>query len=386
MKALRWSLGIVGAVVVLLVLTLVIVTQLINPDHYRGETERLVSRYTGRPFVIEGHLRLDWYPWLTLELGAARLGNRPGMHGPDLITWRSARIPVRLLPLLLHRRIELGTIRVRGADIHLWRTADGVGNWQHLRVRTTPGSAAGTPPSLGGLLLRDATLEYAARTGTIRLRHWQLHLGAWAPGQPLSVRTRFILQAPKAPRAGVPVRFAAPDVRIQTTPLLLTAPQWTMTVASAALSGALRFADAGAEAHASGTLELAVPSVRRLIAQWGLKIRLPRDPAALGALSVSGRWQLRGGALRIEPLNARLDTTTLTGWAARSGGAHARWTFALHANHIDFSDYLPPARKHPKPLKLPLATLRALRAQGTLTVNRATFGGTAMRDVRLQVQ
>lgn len=387
MKALRWSLAILGAVALLLVLAVFIATQLINPDAYRGEAERLVSRYTGRPFHIEGNLRLTWYPWLTLGMGAAQLGNPPGVRGPDLIAWRSARVPVRLLPLLLYRRIELGTIQVRGADIHLWRTAQGVGNWQHLLVSApASGSRSGAPLALGGLILRDATLELAASSGTIRLRHWQLDLGAWRTGQPLSVRTRFVLQAPKVPPAGVPIRFSARDLRMQMSPLSLAAPQWRLTVASAALAGALHYTNTGRQPRATGTVALTVPSVRGLIGQWGLKMRLPKDPAALGRLSLSGHWRLSGGALRIAPLTARLDATTLTGWAQHTGGAQARWTFDLHANQINFGAYLPPTRKSPKPLKLPLTLLRALRAQGTLTVSHATFGGTSMRDVRLQVQ
>ena len=386
MKALRWSLGILGVLVLLIGLAALIATELINPNDYRGEAERLVSRYTGRPFVIEGDLRLGWYPWLTLGIGAARLGNPPGMRGPDLIEWRSALVPVRLLPLLLHRRIELGTIRVSGADIHLWRNAQGVGNWQHLLVSSpAAGAASGPAPPIGGLVLDDATLVFAAATGTVRLRRWQLHVGAVRPGRPFSLRTRFILQAPKVPPAGVPIHFAARDLRAQSAPLDFTAPHWTLTVASAALSGALQFAEAGAQPRASGAIALTVPSLRGLIGQWGLKMRLPKDPAALGALSLSGRWRLQGGALRIEPLTARLDATTLTGWAQRCGGAAPSWSFDLHANQINFSNYLPPSRKQPKPLQLPLAMLRALRAQGTLTISRATYGRTSMRDLRLQV-
>ncbi len=384
MRALRWSLGILAGVLLLLVLAALIATQVINPDDYRGEAERLVTRYTGRPFLIQGHLRLGWYPWLTLGIGAARLGNRPGMQGPDLISWRSARIPVRLLPLLLHRRIELGTIRLSGAHIHLWRAADGAGNWQQL-LAGTASSGSGPAPAFGGLILRHATLEWVGASGTVRLEHWQLQLGAWAPSQPFSVRTRLILKAPKLPPAGVPVRFSAARLRLQTVPLRLAAPHWKLTLASAAASGALQFDD-NVHPQADGTLALTVPSVRSLIAQWGLKMRLPKDPAALGPLSLSGQWRLRGGALRLEPLTARLDTTTLTGLADHSGGAQPRWTFDLHADHIDFSDYLPPTRRHPKPLKLPLAMLRALKADGTLTVSRARIGSTVMRDVQLQVQ
>lgn len=386
MKALRWSLIIVGAATALLVLAAVLATQLINPDAYRGELERLVSRETGRPFRIDGHLRLGWYPWLALDIGTARLGNRPGMHGADLLAWRSARIPVRLLPLLMHRQLELGTIRVRGADIHLWRTAAGLGNWQRLLGHASPSTTATATPRLGGLILHNATLEYAAAGRTIRLSHWQLTLGPWRAGQPFSVRTHFLLQAPQVPAAGVPVRFSARNLSIQTAPLQIKAPQWALKVASAAAAGALQLRALGNGASGAGSLRLTVPSVRGLISQWGLKMRLPKDPAVLGALSISGRWQLRGGTARIEPLAVRLDTTTLTGWALRSGGTHPRWRFDLHANQIDIGQYLPPTRKHPKALKLPIALLRALHARGTLTVGRATLRGTELRDVRLRVQ
>lgn len=387
MKALRWSLGIIGAVLVVLVLAVVIATQLINPNDYRGTIERLVQRYTGRPFHIEGRMHLKWYPWLTLRVGAARLGNRPGASGPDLIDWRSARIGVRLLPLLLHRRVELDTLRVRGADIHLWRSTDGTANWQHLLVRSAPsGASSGARLTLGGLILRDATIVFHEPGKTIRLTHWQLHLGPWSRGQPLSVQTRFVLHAPKVPPGGVPVSFTAHDLGVRSAPLTVTAPQWRLTVANAAVSGALRFGDLRAHPSASGHLALSIPSVRALIGRWDLKMRLPRNRSVLGALSVSGYWRLHDGAVRVEPLIARLDDTTLTGWVARSGGPQPHWTFALRADQINLDHYLPPTRKHPKPLTLPLATLRALHARGTLTVKRAVIGGSTMREMRLQVQ
>ena len=386
MKALRWSLIVLAELVALLVLAALLVTELVNPDAYRGEIERLVARDSGRPLLIQGHLRLGWYPWLTLEVGPARLGNRPGLRGPDLLTWRSARVPVRLLPLLLHRRIELGTIELDGADIHLWRAANGLGNWQNLLATPTAPATSTTAPSIGGLVLRDATLVYTAGSASVELRQWQLHLGAWAPGRPISLRTRFLLRAPHVPPAGVPVRFSVRRLRVQSAPLRVRTPQWMLTVASAALSGALQFTAGRTGPDAAGTLALTVPSVRGLIDTWGLKMRLPKDPSALGALSVSTRWRLGAGTVRLAPLAARLDATTLTGWASGSLGAHPRWRFGLTADQIDFDDYLPPTRRHPKPLQLPLARLRALPLQGTLTVGRATIAGTRMRRVELRVQ
>jgi uncharacterized protein involved in outer membrane biogenesis len=385
MKVLRWSLGIFGAVVLLLALALFVVTRLINPDQYRGELERLVRRDTGRPLQIEGHLRLEWYPWLTLRIGAARLGNVAPLRGPGLVSWRSARLPVRLLPLLLHRRIEIGTIRIDGAHIHLWRTATGRDNWQPL-VAAPPGRPASAPPSLGGLVLRDATLRYTAASGVIRLTHWQLHLGAWQPARPFALTTRFQLYAPQLPAGGLPVTFRARDLDVRTSPLALAAPQWHLTAANAALSGSVQFTEPNAQPRATGDLTVQISSVRTLIAQLGLKMRLPTDPAAFGRLTLSGHWNLHGGALRIDPLSVKLDQTTLTGWLAHSGGTEALWTFGLTADRIDFSHYLPPTRPHTQSVKLPLALLRKLHAHGVLIVHRAQFGTTTLRDARLQVQ
>lgn len=385
MKALRWSLGILAAVVLLIALALLVLTQVINPDQYRGELQRIVTRDTGRPLQIEGHLRLEWYPWLTLRIGAARLGNLAHSHGPALLTWRSARLPVRLLPLLLHRRIEVGTVRIRGADIHLWRTAAGVGNWQPLLAGRSSGPSI-APPSIGGVVLRDATLQYATASGVIRLTHWQLHLGAWQPGRPFALATGFLLQAPKLPAGGIAITFKAGHLKVRTAALAFAAPHWQLTAASAVLSGSLQFADSNAGARAAGELTVRVPSVRALMTQLGLKMRLPKDPTALQGLRLSSHWVLKAGAVRIEPLSAQLDQTTLTGWIAHSGGPDARWTFALNADRIDFSRYLPPSRKSSKPLDLPLALLRKLHAQGTLTVHRAQLGSATLRDARLHVQ
>lgn len=387
MKALRWTAGILAAVLSLGVLALFVCTELINPNQYRGEVDRLVTRYTGRPFVIEGTLRLAWFPWLALHVGPARLGNLPGETGPALLSWRSASLRVRLLPLLLHRRMEIGTIRVSGADIHLWRTASGAANWRDLIAHSpASGSSSGTLPVIGGLILRDATLKFREPGTTLRLTHWQLRVGAWQPGRPVSVSTAFVLHTPALPPSGVPIRFTTRGTRFATAPLELSAPRVTLNVANARLAGRIRFTEAAMHPTGEGTLTLEVPSLRALIGELGFTMHLPKNRSVLRTVSASGRWRLADGALRVAPLSARLDATTLTGWIERSGGARPLWTFDLAADHIDLADYLPARRQPVKPLKLPLAALRALHAEGTVTVQRATFNGTTVRGLRLHVQ
>ena len=386
MRIARWILGLAAALVLLLAAALVTLTLFINPDHYRGEIDRRVSLATGRPFVIEGHLRLSWFPWLTVRVGPARLGAAPGQAGPDLIDWRSARVSVRLLPLLLHRRLDIGQIRLRGADIHLWREPDGRGNWQDLLARGHSQSAPPAAlPAVGGLDIADGTLHYVDSRGTpITLTHWQLHVSAWRSGAPLTVRTRFLLQG--GPRPGVPVRLRVKRLQLESSPLAVSAPAVSLEVADVTVRGSATLRRSATRLGGSGSLALEVPSVRRLITLLHIKARLPKNPATLGKFSLKGRWRLTDGALALDPLTARLDATTLTGWVDRSGGPRPLWRFALEADRIDVGRYLPPTRKHPKPLVLPIKALRALHARGTLTVERARYKGTTLRNVRLTVQ
>jgi AsmA protein len=409
----RWILGIAVAAVLLVAVAALIATRLINPDRYKGAIESAVRRETGRPFVLEGHLRLAWFPWLGVRTGPARLGNPAGTAGPDLLDWRSAQVRVRLLPLILHRQLEMGRVQIVGADIHLRRGPDGGGSWDDLiaRLRQTGTAAAGTstaatPSTWGGLELESSSLDYLDQRSHqhVSLSGWRLRVGPWRAGEPLSVSTRFLLhldttgsraagsRAPapgsplSLPPAGVSVSLDVPRLQLRQTPLTVSARRWSLQVADAKLHGAVDATrDAAGLMTASGSLAADVPSLRALAQSLGIGLPAVADPAAFGKLTLAGSWQYRNGALTVAPLAAGLDATVLKGWIARSAGPRSTWTFALRADQVDFSRYLTQARQS-KPLELPVSALRAVHARGTLELDRARIDGTTLKDVLLQVQ
>jgi len=402
----RWILGIAGAVVLLAVGAALLATLVINPDRYRGNIENAVRRDTGRPFALAGHLRLTWYPWLGMRMGAARLGNPPGIAGPDLLDWRSAELRVRLLPLLLHHRLEIGRIRIVGADIHVHRGPRGESSWDDLIARLRPrGTASPWAITWAGLDLEQTSLEYVDERSLeqVSLTDWQLTVGPWPPAQSLSLGTSFVLRAntlgvhgsPAAagslqlPPDGVRMSLEVPRLQVATAasgPVEVLAPQWSLRVADAQLAGAIDATrDAAGALTASGSLTAAVPSLRDLAATLGFGLPKVQDPAALRLLSLSGKWSYRNGVLTVKPLTAKLDSTTLTGWAARTARPRPSWTFALRADQVDFGRYLTQTKEQ-KPPELPVSALQALHAQGTLELERARIGGTTLTDVRLQVQ
>jgi AsmA protein len=405
-RVVRWVLGIAAAGVLLAVAAALIATLVIDPDRYKGEIESTVQGETGRPFVLEGHLRLTWFPWLGVRTGAARLGNPPGAGGPDLLDWQSAQVRVRLLPLLLHRQLEVGRIRIVGADIRLRRGSDGRGSWDDLIARlesgsrtsaTPPAASTGTrasaasPATLAGLDLEQSSLDYVDERSRehVSVAGWQLSVGPWSAGEPLSLSTSFVLHADgpgagglRLPPAGVAVSLDVPRLKVQATPLDAAAPRWSLQVGEAKLQGAVDASrKVAGQLTASGSLTAAVPSLRQLAHALGIGMPVLEDPAALGPLSLSGSWSYRAGALTVKPLSAKLDSTTITGWVAYSGA----WTFALRADQVDFGRYLTHSKQQ-KPLELPVSALRALHAQGTLRLDRAQVDGTTLKDARLQVQ
>ena len=70
MKAIKWIIGIVVGVLVLVIALLLIVPQFIDIQKYKPEIEKQAEQATGRPFSIGGDLRLSLFPWAVIGLSA----------------------------------------------------------------------------------------------------------------------------------------------------------------------------------------------------------------------------------------------------------------------------------------------------------------------------
>ncbi len=128
-RLIKWLLfGVVG-IVALVVALVVAIVLLVDPNDYRDDIARLVHENTGQQLVIEGDIRLSFFPWLGLDLGRTRLENREGFGEQPFVQVESAGIAVRLLPLL-RREVVMDTVRMDGLLVHLVRNEQGEGNWE----------------------------------------------------------------------------------------------------------------------------------------------------------------------------------------------------------------------------------------------------------------
>jgi AsmA protein len=384
----KWTFIVVGSLLLLLVITVIVITSIIDPNRYRTKVEDIVGDLAGRPLVIEGDLQITWYPWLGVKTGPARLDNLPGVLGPPIAEWGSVAVAAKLFPLL-KGQVVIDRIRLQSPHIHLRRDAQGHGNWENLGPRTPSSpTAQKTPPQIAGLEVREGMLEYVDEMSglQINLSNLELDIGEWQLAQPLPIHTRFLVHSDSLPASGVWVQADTPALTVRLDPLSVEIPKLSIRIADAQINGDLTSKTLPEAFETHGSLVLHVPSVRKLAHDLAVDQTLPHDPTTLGPLELTTDWSYADGGLTAKPLALKLDGVSFDGWVERSASPKSEWRFELHGDHIDLGRYVNVDSTKKKPFELPVQALRAFNANGSLVFDRADIADSHLTDVRLKLQ
>ena len=120
-----------GAIVVLGVAGYVVLAAALDPNKLRADLQEAVRRQTGRELTVAGgvHLTFGLSPQFVVEDVA--LANLPGGSRPQMLTARSIRAQLALLPLLGGDAV-ISALTVEQPNLLLEKTADGTPNWQFV--------------------------------------------------------------------------------------------------------------------------------------------------------------------------------------------------------------------------------------------------------------
>jgi AsmA family protein len=126
-----WAGGVFGVLVV----ALVAFVTFADWNALKGPISRMASAATGREIVIAGDLDVDPWSWTPeIRVSGLRIGNTPRYHERGTFAEvEEADAAVRLLPLFIGR-FDFVRIDLRGADVNLYRSAEGISNWSPERV------------------------------------------------------------------------------------------------------------------------------------------------------------------------------------------------------------------------------------------------------------
>lgn len=217
MKALKWTLGIVAGMVLLVVVAIAIVGATFDPNRYKPEIVDLVKQNTGRTLTMDGNIALTFFPRIGAHVEKVALSG-PGGKG-SFARVEDARVAVALLPLL-SKQVIVDRVTLAGLSVDLVRHKDGRTNFDDLAGKGAkpgekpvqkPAPPAGAPLAIdiGGIALKNANIGWRDEsTGTdLRLSSVNLETGRIASGVPGKLELSAKIDG-KQPAARVEIELA----------------------------------------------------------------------------------------------------------------------------------------------------------------------------------
>jgi len=386
-RLIKWvSLGL-GALVALVVLGVLVIVWLVDPNSFKSQIESAVRDRTGREFALVGDIELGFFPWLSLSTGEGRFGNPPGFGAEPLASWKSAKLGVKLMPLL-RGEVIADRIFLSGADLRLVRHADGGANWLGLGgdEPADPGAKT-TQINVDGLAIENSRLLFIDEAVPRRIEITGLNLttDGISPGEPFTdTEIAGLLHMDGFAAEGVPFRLEVPEVKLPADFSTVDVPEFSVAFggfeADGKVGGAL-----GEKPALAGRVETNRFDPRALLESVGIAPPRTTDSQALGKVQFGGNWAFNDGAVRIDPFSLDLDETHFVGSFSRTAGTDALGEFLLAGTSIDIARYIPPTDPASEPFILPTATLKALRFRGEIRLERATLDDIDMKGVTLRL-
>ena len=444
MKSLfKWLLVGVAALLLAAVVLVVAVVTLVDPMQYQALVIDQVRERTGRELLLAGPVELDLLPCCAVRIDKATLGNPPGFPAETFLSIDSARLGLRLWPLLTRRAVEIGSVTIEGLQANLLARKDGSNNWHFDGDEAAnPDSISGTREaadfSVASIELNNATLSYTdeadgsryrieeldVRTGPIRTDA-PVDLRASLKATDLSDNTRVTLQisGPVAlaqtgvvsaadlatgielhtnalPDDGMQAKLKLKDLSFDPASSTGTIGSFSGTTEMASLTldidGRGSF---GKTTRLGGGLRFAPFSPRDLLVRLKQEPPETADAEVLKKLSGSSEWFYEEQAAGLRKLDLKLDDSDISGGVSRelpSGQSTLtpRIRFDLRIDQLNLDRYLAPETEQiagrkskgdasPPGEASPL--LRELNLEGRLHIGQLVFDGLKLSDADISV-
>lgn len=365
-KLIKWLVGIVAAVLLLIVAAVIVLPLVIDPNDYKDEIVQAVREQTGRELVIAEPMDLSVFPWLGISAGKVSLSNAPGFGKEPFASLGALQLKVKLLPLLTGH-VQVDTIVLRDLSLNLARDAKGKTNWADLGGKpkaeaeaAKPAEAGGAPAmavDIQGVEVVNAKVVWDDRQAGSHyvLKDFNLTAGALSPGSTAPLAMNFALDTGKE----------GPKVKLD-------------------LNGTVTVRD-DLRGYRMPDLTLALK---------GEGGQLPK-PLALN-LKAALDADLAAERIGLSDLVAKFDDSTLTGKVQVGSFAGPAVQLRLDLDQIDLDQYLPPpaegeqAKAKAAPTQAgsddPLAGLRTLVLDGQVNVGKLKVKNLTVTDIKITLK
>ena len=408
-KLIRWvGLGAV-AVLALIIVAVIVLPMIVDPNDFKPEIARAVESGTGRTLTMEGDLELSVFPWLGVAIGESSLSNAKGFSAQPFAQVEAVQIRVKLLPLL-SSKLVMDTVVLKGLRVSLETDKSGKTNWQDLAGEPAQKApAAGQESSsestaapalaglaIGGVRIADAQIIWDDRKAGSRYQVNDFNLETGAIGSGESVPVSLSMQVSGS---GLPEKGLAPkldfDIAVDVDAQTLKLSDLVLQVADLTLEGDLSGKRIMSDASFDGKLKVREFVPRDLMTSLGLPIPETSDPTVLGRADAALSLAATTDSLQLTGLRIRLDDSTIDGNLSVSGFARPAIRFDTRLDTMDVDRYLPPQQEAAPATPtaaaaagagmIPVETLRGLNLAGKLAVGELKAAQLRSRDIKMEL-
>ena len=195
---------IVGALVVLVILTVVFITLFFDPNDFKGEVAKAIKEQTGRELEFVGDLNLSLFPWFGVKVGSLILSNPEGFSNKSFVEISGAKISAKIIPLF-KKQLVMDKIILDGLRLSLERNKNGVTNWSDFAKNKFEETEGKTIQKEGGeeqyfksfaiegILLKDAHILWDDLQNNVHyeLKNLNVTTGAFRPDSPIDFKISF---------------------------------------------------------------------------------------------------------------------------------------------------------------------------------------------------
>jgi AsmA protein len=377
-----------GAILGVIVLSLVLFIAFFPADLAAREAERRIEAATDRDLVIGGDVSVAFWPALGFSVEQAALSNPEGFPQDEpFIAADQIVFAVAIAPLL-RGQIQVKQLIFDGAEVRLQAGAEGAANWTFPTEQTASSERMTIEDlRLDDVRLIDSFISFQGADGgpPLTLEDVDASMGLESLDSPARLQAALDYRGERLnidgeiglPRAVLENGETPINARLRGEPL------------EAQLEG-----DFNAETGAlAGRLEASGRSLRRLMAWMGS----PMDEGGgFGAFRVTGQMSRQGETTALSDLSIRLDDVEASGDLAliNQENGRLRVNGALSSANVDLNPYLPaPAQSGQSAgvevdqswsqAPLDLSGLRALDAHLNLSLGALRFREMSFSNVAL---
>ena len=406
-----------------------------DPNDFRQEISDGVKEASGRELVIEGDLSLSIFPWLAIEVGRTELGNADGFSDKPFLSFDSARLSVRMLPLILQRETTVGTATLDGLMVNLEVAADGSTNWDDFAdvessSDTDPVETYGEPTEIDVASIRvsDANVSYAdAQSGSsYSMTNLSFGTGEIASDEPIDMDAEFDFSVAPGDIGGhleirstitmtedatlisieglnvsgslrgiaeesTEFNFDSRTVQINTAEQRVALGEMDISVLGMSMSADIEPFSYAGTIQPEAELRVAEFSLKELMQALDIDPPLTADPNAMSRVAFNAKAVVGEDDISLQAMTLELDDSTMVGSLSLPMSESGSLRFDLNVDAINLDGYMAPTEEgigaaeseDSGDIEIPVDMIRALNASGSFKIDRALLSGMEFTNLQL---